>query len=838
MTELLPLDPTSSAPIAFGDLPMASSSAARSIGVVVPSGVTALATDPNGCSITAARTPSRGRGRVAGPVPAAASGETADLLAVLRLAPMPPATRVATIGAVRLLREALTGGPDLAVADFATAVAGADRALRDRLGPRHSQILSDCRRALRLWGDENLRDLVRRTKGRLPMLSDAIAAALRIFAEDRAVRAEAAIRRFARSQGTAPEEIAATTTVLSPLLRALTPESMEVGSKKSLDNQTGLIRAAVRLVDPDALQGREADVAGLPAAWRAVLGSLKSLTPDRAEAARAIHRRLAAFAARDHVDPADLTKEFIENFLARERATKARGHAEKLRSAAKIWNDAVDSGAIITPRLVVATPRHRLPDVDWSSVPDGIRGPVDALMNRIESPVAGFDWSALVEEGDDELALDIDLGLGALVAPEPADDTSGVILREEGTAKNWQDATKRCWHAAENDPRVKVKSRSIEDLYAGPPVLAMIRAVRSARRTRLEAQGSTWEGHEKGRYECGLVECLLGLGRALDIVPERLEILAKMVPEIDPVVVSRKMNTDGTIGYVYDDRRIGPAHATMLKQFGAVDALRRWFEAPDQLWQLATRRLGHGRQPNLHEAALARSAILLSLSQRVSPLRRTNLARLRISGTSPHIHLPVGPGEGWLTLPANEMKNLRAVKVRIDPGTVEMIRTFRHVFRPVAMAATRALPENKHLFPGACGERKEMGKGRGYPRGLGYTGKEKLCTVFAGHMLANAQLRIDLHVMRHLAAKVILDQDPSAMALVQEVLGHKKIDTTRAYYAEVCGLVAQSRYLELLDRATRKALVHVRFHIGEAEVAKASSPRSTRAKATGSRGQS
>ena len=71
-------------------------------------------------------------------------------------------------------------------------------------------------------------------------------------------------------------------------------------------------------------------------------------------------------------------------------------------------------------------------------------------------------------------------------------------------------------------------------------------------------------------------------------------------------------------------------------------------------------------------------------------------------------------------------------------------------------------------------------------------------------MLANAQLRIDLHVMRHLAAKVILDQDPSAMALVQEVLGHKKIDTTRAYYAEVCGLVAQSRYLELLDRATRK----------------------------------
>lgn len=97
---------------------------------------------------------------------------------------------------------------------------------------------------------------------------------------------------------------------------------------------------------------------------------------------------------------------------------------------------------------------------------------------------------------------------------------------------------------------------------------------------------------------------------------------------------------------------------------------------------------------------------------------------------------------------------------------------------------------------------------------MGYTGKDKLNTCFSAHMRRHAMLRLDLHVMRHLAAKVILDQDPSAMSLVKEILAHKSIETTRAYYAEVCRLVAQARYLELLDQATRKALTRVSFTIG------------------------
>jgi integrase len=159
------------------------------------------------------------------------------------------------------------------------------------------------------------------------------------------------------------------------------------------------------------------------------------------------------------------------------------------------------------------------------------------------------------------------------------------------------------------------------------------------------------------------------------------------------------------------------------------------------------------------------------------------------------------------------MKNLRAVHVQIDADTVEMIRTFREVFRPISMQHAQVHDENEHLFPGRCGTRKERGPDNGYAVGFGYYTLSQLNNTFKKHLGKYSMINVDLQVMRHLAGKTILDQDPSAMGLVQEILAHKKIETTRAYYAEVCGLVAQARYLDLLDKATRKALANVSFKI-------------------------
>jgi hypothetical protein len=68
--------------------------------------------------------------------------------------------------------------------------------------------------------------------------------------------------------------------------------------------------------------------------------------------------------------------------------------------------------------------------------------------------------------------------------------------------------------------------------------------------------------------------------------------------------------------------------------------------------------------------------------------------------------------------------------------------------------------------------------------------------------------------------KIILDQDPSAMALVQEVLGHKRIKTTQSYYAEVSKIIAQRRYIHLLEAQSRKALATIKFRFIDPQTGK------------------
>ena len=349
--------------------------------------------------------------------------------------------------------------------------------------------------------------------------------------------------------------------------------------------------------------------------------------------------------------------------------------------------------------------------------------------------------------------------------------------------------------------------------------MALVRAVRLARRVRVEAQGETWKPEEKGRYETCLLQSLVSVGQALGLDDARLGPMVALTHRIDPAVVGEKFLPDGTRRLVYADRRIGPRHERMLRPFADLPVLGRWLRAPITLWEEAERQARGRNRPTLAAAALARSALVARITQRVSPLRRINLARLRAFGDERHILLPAGEGAGWLNLPGCEMKNGRTVKVRIDPDTVRMIRRYVAVHRPVLGEHGRAEDENPHLFPGACGLRKERGAQGGYAPGTGYLTPGKLTGTFAKHMWRHCRLELDLHVMRHLAGKVILDQDPSAMALVQEILGHKRIETTRSYYAEVSGIVAQTRYVELLDQATRRALRHLDFRIGlQAEI--------------------
>ena len=735
------------------------------------------------------------------------TGTTADVIAVLRLTPLNAATRTMTINSVRTLREVLSGGADIPADTFFAAAETATPELRAQIGDRHSQILSDVKRARRAWDDPFRQDLVLRLRGRLPTLQDAIDAVDAGGSSEQAKRTVQSLRKLSESQATSPAGIIATAIVVEPLLRRLTPEDLDVHTPKSLSNKLAQIRAAVRLVDPNAISGKAADIKALSKVWRDMLEKLEANIPASCSAVIAIVRRLAVRANRDGLTPEKVPAEFLKNFAEHEMATKSDSHKDKLRRAGHVWNAVIAEADLPAAQFENTGPQNRLPDVSWEEVPERIRARVEVLMNRMVAPQGDEDWSSFIEDGDED-----DLGLVDLV--DDAGTTGAAIPRELGTQRNLRAAVKRVWHAAETSPKVIQKPERLEDLFRQECLVATVAAIREKRRAKVEARGESWEAHKKGRYECSLVQALYSVGKSCDLAEDLLEPVRLLTLKLDPSVVGTKLKSDGSLAYIYEDRKIGKHHEDMLRQFNEDAALKRWFQAPGVLWREAEKWTKQGRnRPTIAQASLARSAVVAQLAQRVTPMRRTNLVRLRAFGDEAHFNLPIGAGEGTLILPGAELKNLRSIHVTIDPETVRMLKRFIEVYRPLFVERSKADPENPHLFPGAESERKERGENGGYPEGFGYMIKDKLCQRFRKHIRRHSMLHMDLQVMRHIAGKVILDMDPSAMGLVQEVLGHKRIETTQSYYAQVSKIVAQKNYLQLLDQYSRRVMSHVDFRI-------------------------
>lgn len=741
------------------------------------------------------------------------TGDTGDLIACLRLTHMPTSTRIGTIWSVRLLRDAISGGAELPVERLAEAVATPDPEIKATIGARWTQVASDTRRALRSWENEPRRLLAQRIRTSLPTLEDAKQAFALQASDDAAERCAASIDRLAAAHGTTADKLVATAVTVEPMLRAATPETFEVQTVKSLGNHVGRVRKAVALVDPTAVAGREADLAGLSPAWAEHLKRIEDALPAHALSSLAIARRLAVTANRAGQTPTSLDGMMVAEFVDRERATHAETYVEKIRAAFRTWNAVADEGRHAVLLDLPSTRTVRQPDVPWTLVPAAIREPVDAILDRAVSVRAPGDWGNLIGEVDDD---DAELGMaGLMVGVEEADQPEdGAPVLERGTRRNWRDCVKRAWQAAMDDPKVEPKPITLENLFRPEIAAAVVRGARAARRDRCEHKGEAFDPNAKGRYEHSLIEALHSVGREAGIPEQLLSPIEKIKKNIDPLIVGWKRAKDGARQAVYADRQIGARHAAMLSQFNELGALRRWFEAPGLLWSTARRPLAQGSKIRLWHAALARSALIAQIGQRVAPLRRFNLVRLRYRGEDRHLHLPAGPGHGWLIIPPIETKTMKQIKVRIDPETVEMIKVYIEKFLPVTQKAAKAGDDNPHLFPGADGAEPEEG---GYAPGQGYLTKEKLNASFSRHMRKYCRLKMCLHVMRHICGKVILDQDPSAMGLVKELLGHKDIKTTQSYYAEVCSIVAQNRYLHLLEEGMRKALARYEFKIGAAQ---------------------
>jgi hypothetical protein len=730
------------------------------------------------------------------------SPTTTTLELALRLKPMSKQTLSATLKSIRKLRRAVTGNEDLEIEVIRNIVANPESTLRDSFGPKASQIFSDVRRALRVWDEPAIQKLALKIEGAVVTCEHAIYAAHISLPPDRAKRAELAIRALAQHLNQSVESLIATETVIEPKLLKLAPEDLQVNTLQSLKNKQTLIRAAIRLVDPARLHGRMRDMTRIGERWKPTLQFLVELSPDHSPSVAAIFRRLAHSFDTEGKIPEDVTENDLAIFIDGERKTHNPSFEGKLRFAFGIWNKAIDDGILISSPFTFRRRTLRLPDVAWQSVPADIRFPVDDLLCKAaqESP-----------EGAWENLIDDELGVPAIEGE--LDHDNGALSSKPATSRIWRNSIKRVWHATIQDDSITSKPMTIEALYTPQNVRSFVMAVWTLRKLNFENSGKDWESNKKGIYETNLLKTFLCIGKALAVDAAQLEQIRMFVHKIDPAVLGKKRMPDGRIALVFDQMKIGPRHAQMLQAFNEDSVMARWFKASDQLWAEALKGKSRPNGAHLQDVALARSALILRILQRVSPLRRQSIARLRVYGSQPHIHLPIGNGEGRLYLPAIEMKNLRALEVRIDPGTVSMIREFLVTFRPSILARDGIALENEHLFPGAACDRPEIGPSAKYEEGFGYHCLDGLSSTYSQHMRRKCALNVDMHVARHIAAKVILDMDPSAMGLVQEVLEHKRIETTRAYYAAVSKLIAQKRYLALLDKATQRTLGKLNFTV-------------------------
>jgi integrase len=179
------------------------------------------------------------------------------------------------------------------------------------------------------------------------------------------------------------------------------------------------------------------------------------------------------------------------------------------------------------------------------------------------------------------------------------------------------------------------------------------------------------------------------------------------------------------------------------------------------------------RAPKL-KAVLAQSGAGISLLQAV-PLRIGNLADIDMRK-----HLIARGKRVYLVIPEHETKNGEPIDFELPEATVEMIAWYIREYRPhLVRAPTDA------LFPGEGAS----------PKAAYGLGPQIKATVFN-----YTGLLVNAHLFRHAGAKIFLDQQPGQYAVVQEVLRHRSIETTKSFYAGAETRSAGQHFAAVIDK--------------------------------------
>lgn len=221
-------------------------------------------------------------------------------------------------------------------------------------------------------------------------------------------------------------------------------------------------------------------------------------------------------------------------------------------------------------------------------------------------------------------------------------------------------------------------------------------------------------------------------------------------------------------------------NADRLRQFEAPDVLHNWFQLPERLLQRSEHVRIKTKTVTPRMIADVQSAVALALLQAL-PMRGSNLARLRI-GNHPHI---IFSRQGAnLLIRGEEVKNRQDLSARIGGRALSILLLYATRYLPDIKRRTGAHEDNPFLFPA---------------RGMRGKTLVTISENIKSRAWALCGLRLNLHLLRHLAAKIIADRAPREIDAISGLLGHAQLETTQRFYLTPDKSAVRNRYRRLVD---------------------------------------
>lgn len=195
-----------------------------------------------------------------------------------------------------------------------------------------------------------------------------------------------------------------------------------------------------------------------------------------------------------------------------------------------------------------------------------------------------------------------------------------------------------------------------------------------------------------------------------------------------------------------------------LRKFDDPRLLEAIIQLPDKLWRQTRRDLTTSRRPFID----LQSALAIDLLLHI-PLRMENLSALNFER---HLHWPQGRGKpALMVFKSDEIKNRVALEFEIPTVLAERLQIYRNEIAP---AITGKRPDA--VFVTWTGEPRTQ---------------SAVTVAIERTVLRQLGLKLTPHQFRHLAAKIILDANPSAYELPQQLLGHRNRSTTMNFYGGI-----------------------------------------------------